>query len=71
MTRNIYALLVGIERYFVGVGILQGSVNDIEASEQYLQEWVAKGRYKLHLQILKDTEATHQAILAVAKSFNP
>ena len=36
MTRNIYALLVGIDTYPEGVKSLQGCVNDINAIESYL-----------------------------------
>jgi pimeloyl-ACP methyl ester carboxylesterase len=63
MTRNIYALLVGIDKYQDPVHSLQGCVNDITAIAQYLKERVTKDQYQLHLHILQDQEATRQAII--------
>ncbi|MEG4068961.1 caspase family protein [Microcoleus sp. Pol11C2] len=63
MTRNIYALLVGIDKYEAPTPPLQGCINDITAIAQYLNERVAKEGYQLHLQTLKDQEATRQAII--------
>lgn len=64
MTRNIYALLVGIDAYAPPVPPLQGCVNDIKAIEEYLQGRVAQGNYQLHLRTLIDREATRQGIIA-------
>ena len=63
MTRNLYALLVGIDKYQDPVRPLKGCVNDITATAEYLQERVKKDQYQLHLQILKDQEATRPAII--------
>jgi pimeloyl-ACP methyl ester carboxylesterase len=63
MTRNIYALLVGIDRYAPPVSALQGCVNDIEAIEAYLKSQVG-GEWKLQTpQKLLDQAATRQAII--------
>jgi hypothetical protein len=64
MLRSIYALLVGIDGYPEPVSSLQGCINDITAIEQYLRERVAKDEYQLRLQVLKNQEATRQAIVA-------
>jgi triacylglycerol esterase/lipase EstA (alpha/beta hydrolase family) len=63
MTRNLYALLVGIDRYASPIPALQGCENDINAIEDYLQnqiagEWTLKQPKKLINQ-----EATRQAII--------
>jgi len=63
MTRNIYALLVGIDKYQDPVPSLQGCVNDITAIAQYLKERVTQDQDQLHLHILQDQEATRQAII--------
>ena len=63
MTRNIYALLVGIDKYQDPVPSLQGCVNDITAIAQYLEERVTQDQDQLHLHILQDREATRQAII--------
>ncbi|VXD17531.1 Caspase domain-containing protein [Planktothrix serta PCC 8927] len=63
MTRSIYALLVGIDKYQGSVPTLKGCVNDITAIAQYLKERVAKDQYQLHLKTLLDEEATRQAII--------
>ena len=63
MTRNIYALLVGIDRYAPPIPALQGCANDINAIETYLQsqitgEWTLQPPRKLI-----DRQATRQAIV--------
>jgi pimeloyl-ACP methyl ester carboxylesterase len=63
MTRKIYALLVGIDRYAPPVSGLQGCVNDIEAIETYLKSKVG-GEWTLQKpQKLLDRAATRQAII--------
>jgi pimeloyl-ACP methyl ester carboxylesterase len=62
MTRNIYALLVGIDEYIAPVSPLKGCVNDILAVKEYLQGRVASEGYQLHLRTLLDREATRAAI---------
>lgn len=62
MTRNIYALLVGIDEYVAPVSPLQGCVNDIMAVKDYLQGRVASVGYQLHLRTLLNEEATRNAI---------
>ncbi len=63
MTRNIYALLVGIDNYPKGVNALKGCINDVDAVEKYLQERVATEGFQLHLRTLKDSEAKRKAII--------
>ena len=62
MTRNIYALLVGIDEYIAPVPPLKGCVNDIMAIAEYLQGRVASVGYQLHLRTLLNEEATRNAI---------
>ncbi|WP_413160393.1 caspase family protein [Capilliphycus salinus ALCB114379] len=66
MTCNIYALLVGIDQYPPDtVCCLEGCVNDITAFADYLSERIAKPEegYQIHLKILRDEQATRQAII--------
>ncbi len=63
MTRNIYALLVGIDAYPNPIQPLQGCVNDIKAVEEYLTGRVSTDNYQLHLRTLIDKEATRQGII--------
>lgn len=62
MTRNLYALLVGIDKY-VTVSELKGCVNDIRAVENYLEGRVATDGYQLHLHTLLNEKATRQAVI--------
>lgn len=63
MTRNIYALLVGIDNYPPPVSSLKGCINDVMAIEEYLRSRVEREGFQLHLKSLKDEEATRQAII--------
>lgn len=63
MTKNIYALLVGIDNYPAPVAPLRGCVNDITTIQEYLQERVNKEGYQLHSLVLKDQDATRQAVI--------
>lgn len=63
MSRNLYALLIGIDDYPPPVPRLYGCVNDINAFEAYLQGRVAKGEFNLHLLKLTDSQATRQAVI--------
>lgn len=62
---HTYALLVGIDEYLENtVDPLFGCVNDITAITDYLNERVLKdNEHQLHLKILKNKEATRQAII--------
>ncbi len=60
---GIYALLVGIDRYPPPIHPLRGCVNDVLAFETYLQTRVDRDGYHLHLRVLKDEQATRQAII--------
>ncbi|MEM6400911.1 MAG: caspase family protein [Cyanobacteria bacterium P01_D01_bin.116] len=63
MASNIYALLVGIDKYASPVTPLEGCVNDVLAIEEYLQSRLQKEGWNLHLRTLKDSEATRQGII--------
>ena len=64
VTRNLYALLVGIDEYLnPDVPTLQGCKNDIKAIETYLRSQIA-GEWKLFEPvILTDKEATREKII--------
>ncbi|MEO1341645.1 MAG: caspase family protein, partial [Cyanobacteria bacterium J06635_13] len=63
MTKNIYALLVGIDAYTHPVSPLQGCVNDIRAIAEYLQGRVAQDDYQIQLRTLTNQDATRQGII--------
>ncbi len=63
MTRNIYALLVGIDAYLSPVSPLQGCVNDIKSFQEYLSARVDRDNYQLHVKTLFDREATRQNVI--------
>jgi hypothetical protein len=63
MTRNLYALLVGINEYPNPRERLKGCVNDIKAVEEYLEERLASDSYQLHIHTLFDKEATRNGII--------
>lgn len=63
MSKNIYALLVGIDAYTHSVPPLQGCVNDIKAIAEYLDGRVSQDDYRLHLRTLINQEATRQGII--------
>lgn len=63
MSRNLYALLVGIDNYVAPVTSLQGCVNDITVMKEYLNERFDKEGYKLHLLTLLNEQATRQCII--------
>ena len=63
MTRNIYALLVGIDEYTSPVPPLKGCINDIKTVKEYLEGRVAIDNYQLYLRTLLNQDATRQAII--------
>ncbi|BAY91210.1 MULTISPECIES: caspase family protein [unclassified Tolypothrix] len=63
MTRNLYALLVGIDEYVRPVSPLQGCVNDVTAIKEYLEGRVDSDGYQLHLRTLLNKDATREAII--------
>ncbi|MBP5975968.1 caspase family protein [Brasilonema sp. CT11] len=63
MIRHFYALLVGIDNYPHPINSLEGCVNDITAIEEYLNERFNKQEYQLHLETLKDEQATRKAVI--------
>src|SRR5262245_27246211 len=62
MNRTVYALLVGIDDYPAPVTPLRGCVNDITAVERLLRARLATDQ-RLELVVLKNHEATRQAII--------
>ncbi|MBD2492114.1 caspase family protein [Aulosira sp. FACHB-615] len=60
MTRNIYVLLVGIDKYPNPGDSLNGCVNDIEAVEKFLN---TRLKYQIHIKKLIDQQATRQAVI--------
>ncbi|MEM9088164.1 MAG: caspase family protein [Cyanobacteria bacterium P01_F01_bin.53] len=65
MARNLYALLVGIDKYDrrSRVPHLRGCVNDIQGMQDYLEGRVASDEFDLHLRVLKNEESTRQGII--------
>ncbi|BAZ33881.1 peptidase C14 caspase catalytic subunit p20 (plasmid) [Cylindrospermum sp. NIES-4074] len=63
MTSNLYALLVGIDKYPNPNDRLEGCVNDIKAVEEYLEQWLSRDSYQLHIKTLLESEATRDAII--------
>lgn len=63
MPHTIYALLIGIDNYPSPVATLKGCVNDVIAVEEYLNAWVEEDSFQLRIHILKNQEATRQAII--------
>lgn len=63
MLRNIYALLVGIDKYPSPIHQLDGCVNDINAIEKYLNERIERQNYQPHIVKLPNEKATRQAVI--------
>lgn len=66
MSRNIYALLVGINDYSPNVGKLSGCLNDVDHFHGYLADNFDRGR--LHIEVLKDADATRPNIIKQFRS---
>ena len=63
MTRNLYALLVGIDDYAPPIPALQGCKHDINAIEAYLQKQIGGAWTLKQPRKLLDQQATRQAII--------
>jgi Caspase domain len=63
MTRNLYALLVGIDEYPNTRDCLAGCVNDIKAVEEYLQQYLKSDSYQIHIRTLFNQDATRLNIM--------
>lgn len=63
MAKALYALLVGIDAYRSPVPQLRGCVNDIEEIESVLKEFGSDGEFTPNLFVLKDAQATRDAII--------
>lgn len=63
MSRTVYALLVGIDRYPRPIPPLRGCVNDIQVIETLLRERVVGGEFALAPLVLTDEAATRQALI--------
>ena len=66
MSRNIYALLVGINEYSTAVGKLTGCVNDVDHFHSYLTDNFDKTR--LRIEVLKDADATRPNVISQIRS---
>ncbi len=65
MTRNLYALLVGIDEYDEQshVSSLQGCLNDVQKMQAYLQGRINRETFDLHLHVLTNEQATRQGVI--------
>lgn len=65
MSRNLYALLVGINQYHPGSRVphLKGCVNDILGMQAYLEGRLSTDGFHLQMQTLLDEQATRQNII--------
>jgi Caspase domain len=63
MTRNLYALLVGIDEYPNPRDCLAGCVNDIKAVGEYLEQWLKSDSYQIHTRTLFNKDATRDGII--------
>jgi WD40 repeat protein/regulator of sirC expression with transglutaminase-like and TPR domain/pimeloyl-ACP methyl ester carboxylesterase len=63
MARNLYALLVGVDRY-KAVRSLNGCVNDITAINKFLENRLNQEKYTLHYTELLNESATRDAIIS-------
>ena len=61
MSKNVYALLVGINDYSPAVGKLTGCLNDVNHFQSYLTDNLDRSR--LHIEVLKDADATRPNII--------
>ncbi|MEK6261071.1 MAG: caspase family protein [Planctomycetota bacterium] len=66
MSKQIFALLVGINDYSPEVGKLTGCVNDVDHFHGYLMENFDRSR--LHIEVLKDADATRPNIIKQFRS---
>ena len=66
MSKQVFALLVGINDYSPDVGKLSGCLNDVDHFHGYLTESFDKSR--LHIEILKDADATRPNIIKQFRS---
>lgn len=57
---NVYALLVGIDKYRSNVGHLRGCVNDVTRMQEFLEARVGA---RLEIKILRDDQATRAAVI--------
>lgn len=64
MANNVYALLVGIDRYPAGIPSLQGCVNDVRAWKKLLEARVGA---KLEAKVLADGDAKRANVIAAFK----
>lgn len=63
MSRTVYALLVGIDRYPRPIPPLRGCVNDIRVIETLLRERVGGGEFTVAPLVLTNEDATRQAVI--------
>jgi hypothetical protein len=61
--KNLYALLIAIDKYPTKLNRLEGSVNDAEAMEDFLRREVDTDRYKLHIHRLRNWWASRGRVV--------
>ena len=61
--QNIYALLVGIDKYLPPVPSLDGCVNDMRAIRDFLIKRADRNGIPLHLEVLENDQATRVNIV--------
>ena len=66
MSKDVYALLVGINDYSPAVGKLTGCLNDVDHFHDYLTDNLDRSR--LHIEVLKDADATRPNIIKQFRS---
>src|SRR5215831_11665593 len=62
--RNLFAFLVGIDRYPSGIPSLSGCVNDIDVFDAFLRERAARDSFRFEIQSLKNEQATRESVIA-------
>ena len=64
MSRNLYALLIGINNYkSPGIPSLKGCINDVNVMDEFLRKRLTNNEEKLYIKKLINHEATRQAII--------
>ncbi|MDX1905636.1 MAG: caspase family protein [Bacteroidia bacterium] len=63
-TRNVYALMVGIDKYLPPVPALDGCVNDMRAMRDFIVRRAQEAGHTLYLEVLENDQATRSNIVA-------
>jgi hypothetical protein len=68
VSRDIYALLVGVDEYPAPVPPLRGCVNDVAAAAALLTARADAAGDRCHVELLTDHEATREAVIAAFRA---